>query len=150
VENGRLTLRIKSGRGGASISRRKLAAQSPVIRRLNFHVGPSSKSDNTRATYIVSTRSEGCDGGSRALVCEVTEYDADILKPMIGLAVESGHEGRGGRHVGTLFTLERANTQALDRRARYNRDAQTRAGIRKLRRMTTPKSSERPARNGSQ
>ena len=63
------------------------------------------------------------------MVCEVTEYDADILKPMIGLAVESGHEGRGGRHVGTLFTLERANTQALDRRARYNRDAQTRAAI---------------------
>jgi hypothetical protein len=62
------------------------------------------------------------------MVCEVSEYGADVLEPMIGLAVEIGHERRGGRHVGTRFALERANTQAMDRCARYNRNAQTLRG----------------------
>ncbi len=40
-----------------------------------------------------------------SLLCEVTEYDPEILEPLIGLAVEIAREGREGRHVGTLFTL---------------------------------------------
>jgi len=41
-----------------------------------------------------------------SLLCEVTEYDPEILEPLIGLAVEiCAREGREGRHVGTLFTL---------------------------------------------
>ena len=39
------------------------------------------------------------------ILCEVTEYDPDVLEPMIGLAVEIAREGRGGRRIGTLFTL---------------------------------------------
>jgi diadenylate cyclase len=37
-----------------------------------------------------------------SILCEVTEYDPDVLEPMIGLAVEIAREGR---RVGTLFTL---------------------------------------------
>jgi DNA integrity scanning protein DisA with diadenylate cyclase activity len=40
-----------------------------------------------------------------SILCEVTEYDPDILDPLIGLAVEIAREGREGRSVGTLFTL---------------------------------------------
>src|SRR6202140_433664 len=40
-----------------------------------------------------------------SLLCEVTEYDADVLEPLIGLAVEIAREGREGRRIGTLFTL---------------------------------------------
>jgi len=39
------------------------------------------------------------------ILCQVTEYDPDILEPLIGLAVEIAREGREGRRVGTLFTL---------------------------------------------
>src|SRR6267154_3906637 len=42
---------------------------------------------------------------NESLLCEVTEYDPEILEPLIGLAVEIAREGREGRHVGTLFTL---------------------------------------------
>jgi hypothetical protein len=58
------------------------------------------------------------------MVCEVTGYDADVVKPPIGIAVEIGHEGRKGKDVGALFPLERANPQAVTRCARYNRTAQ--------------------------
>ncbi|MFY9842689.1 MAG: diadenylate cyclase [Terriglobales bacterium] len=40
-----------------------------------------------------------------SILCEVSEYDADVLEPLIGLAVEIAREGREGRRVGTLFTL---------------------------------------------
>src|SRR3984893_616886 len=40
-----------------------------------------------------------------SILCEVTEYDASVLEPLIGLAVEIAREGRGGKRVGPLFTL---------------------------------------------
>jgi diadenylate cyclase len=40
-----------------------------------------------------------------SILSEVTEYDPDVLEPLIGLAVEIAREGREGRRVGTLFTL---------------------------------------------
>ena len=39
------------------------------------------------------------------ILCQVTEYDPEILDSLIGLAVEIAREGREGRRVGTLFTL---------------------------------------------
>jgi len=39
-----------------------------------------------------------------SILCEVTEYDPDVLEPMIGLAIEIAREGREGRRAGTLFT----------------------------------------------
>jgi diadenylate cyclase len=40
-----------------------------------------------------------------SILCQVTEYDPDVLEALIELAVEIGREGREGRRVGTLFTL---------------------------------------------
>src|ERR1700678_1332280 len=40
-----------------------------------------------------------------SILCQVTEYDPDILDSLIGLAVEIAREGRVGRRVGTLFTI---------------------------------------------
>ncbi len=40
-----------------------------------------------------------------SILCEVTEYDPDVLEPLIDLAVEIAREGREGKRVGTLFTL---------------------------------------------
>src|SRR5712675_1180864 len=40
-----------------------------------------------------------------SILCEVTEYDPDVLEPLIELAVEIAREGREGRRIGTLFTL---------------------------------------------
>jgi len=40
-----------------------------------------------------------------SILCEVTEYDPDVLEPLIGLAVEIAREGREGRRIGTLFML---------------------------------------------
>lgn len=40
-----------------------------------------------------------------SILCQVTEYDPDILEPLIELAVEIAREGREGRRIGTLFTL---------------------------------------------
>ena len=40
-----------------------------------------------------------------SVLCQVTEYDPDVLESLIGLAVEIAREGREGRRVGTLFTL---------------------------------------------
>jgi diadenylate cyclase len=39
------------------------------------------------------------------ILCQVTEYDPEILESLIGLAVEIAREGREGRRVGTLFTF---------------------------------------------
>jgi diadenylate cyclase len=40
-----------------------------------------------------------------SILCKVTEYDPDVLEPLIGLAVEIAREGREGRRIGTLFML---------------------------------------------
>jgi DNA integrity scanning protein DisA with diadenylate cyclase activity len=40
-----------------------------------------------------------------SILCQVTEYDPEILEPLIGLAVEIAREGREGRRIGTLFML---------------------------------------------
>src|ERR1700678_4246752 len=40
-----------------------------------------------------------------SILCQVTEYDPDVLECLIGLAVEIAREGREGRRIGTLFTL---------------------------------------------
>ena len=40
-----------------------------------------------------------------SILCQVTEYDPDILESLIELAVEIAREGREGRRVGTLFML---------------------------------------------
>jgi len=40
-----------------------------------------------------------------SILCQVTDYDPDILSALIELAVEIAREGREGRRIGTLFTL---------------------------------------------
>ena len=40
-----------------------------------------------------------------SVLCQLTEYDPDVLESLIELAVEIAREGREGRRVGTLFTL---------------------------------------------
>jgi diadenylate cyclase len=40
-----------------------------------------------------------------SILCQVTEYDPDVLEPLLELAVEIAREGREGRRIGTLFTL---------------------------------------------
>jgi diadenylate cyclase len=40
-----------------------------------------------------------------SILCQVTEYDPDVIESLIELAVEIAREGREGRRVGTLFTL---------------------------------------------
>jgi diadenylate cyclase len=40
-----------------------------------------------------------------SILCQVTEYDAEVLESLIELAVEIAREGREGRRIGTLFTL---------------------------------------------
>jgi len=40
-----------------------------------------------------------------SILCQVTEYDPEILESLIELAVEIAREGREGRRIGTLFTL---------------------------------------------
>jgi diadenylate cyclase len=41
----------------------------------------------------------------KSLLCQVTEYDPDVLDSLIELAVEIAREGREGRRIGTLFML---------------------------------------------
>ena len=40
-----------------------------------------------------------------SILCQVTDYDSEILESLIGLAVEIAREGREGRRIGTLFTI---------------------------------------------
>ena len=40
-----------------------------------------------------------------SILCQMTQYDSDVLESLIELAVEIAREGREGRRVGTLFTL---------------------------------------------
>jgi diadenylate cyclase len=51
-----------------------------------------------------------------SILCQVTEYDPDVLEPLIGLAVEIAREGREGRRIGTLFTV--GDEQAVLARSR--------------------------------
>ncbi|HEY8671034.1 MAG TPA: diadenylate cyclase [Terriglobales bacterium] len=40
-----------------------------------------------------------------SILCQITEYDPEILDTLIELAVEIAREGREGRRIGTIFTL---------------------------------------------
>src|SRR5207237_6410999 len=40
-----------------------------------------------------------------SILCQVTEYDPDVLESRTGVAVEIARDGRDGRRVCTLFTL---------------------------------------------
>lgn len=40
-----------------------------------------------------------------SILCQVSEYDSEILESLIELAVEIAREGREGRRIGTLFTF---------------------------------------------
>lgn len=40
-----------------------------------------------------------------SILCQIAEYDSEILESLIELAVEIAREGREGRRIGTLFTL---------------------------------------------
>src|SRR5437660_6024057 len=40
-----------------------------------------------------------------SILCQITEYNPDVLESLIELAVEIAREGREGRRVGTLFML---------------------------------------------
>src|ERR1700726_1121044 len=40
-----------------------------------------------------------------SLLCQVTDYDPEIVESLIELSVEIAREGREGRRIGTLFTL---------------------------------------------
>ncbi|MEO8131177.1 MAG: diadenylate cyclase [Bryobacteraceae bacterium] len=40
-----------------------------------------------------------------SIVCQVPEYGAEVLEPLIELAVQIAREGREGRRIGTLFML---------------------------------------------
>ena len=40
-----------------------------------------------------------------SIICQVTEYDPEVLESLIELSVEIAREGREGRRIGTIFTL---------------------------------------------
>src|SRR6202008_901276 len=52
-----------------------------------------------------------------SILCQVTEYDPDVLESLIELAVEIAREGREGRRIGTLFTLGDENAVLARSRA---------------------------------
>src|SRR5215469_10250999 len=51
-----------------------------------------------------------------SILCQVTEYDPEVLDSLLELAVEIAREGREGRRIGTLFTL--GDEQAVLARSR--------------------------------
>src|SRR5215469_7124191 len=51
-----------------------------------------------------------------SILCQITDYDPEILESLIGLAVEIAREGREGRRIGTLFTI--GDEQAVLTRSR--------------------------------
>ena len=51
-----------------------------------------------------------------SILCQITEYDPEVLEALIELAVEIAREGREGRRIGTLFTL--GDEQAVLARSR--------------------------------
>lgn len=40
-----------------------------------------------------------------SILCQLPAYEADVLEPMIELAIQIAREGREGRRIGTMFTL---------------------------------------------
>src|ERR1700692_210491 len=52
-----------------------------------------------------------------SILCQVTEYDPDVLESLIEIAVEIAREGREGRRVVTLFTLGDENAVLARSRA---------------------------------
>ena len=40
-----------------------------------------------------------------SILCQITEFDPEVVDSLIQLAVEIAREGREGRRVGTLFML---------------------------------------------
>jgi len=80
-----------------------------------------------------------------SILCQVTEYDPEVLDSLIELAVEIAREGREGRRIGTLFTLgdeeavlARSRTLILDplmghpELSRHLRDLNLRGTIKEL------------------
>lgn len=51
-----------------------------------------------------------------SILCQVTDYDPEVVESLIELAVEIAREGREGRRIGTLFTL--GDEQAVLTRSR--------------------------------
>jgi len=51
-----------------------------------------------------------------SILCQVTEYDSEVIESLIELAVEIAREGREGRRIGTLFTV--GDEQAVLARSR--------------------------------
>lgn len=41
----------------------------------------------------------------QSILCQVAQYDSEVLESLVELAVEIAREGREGRRIGTLFTL---------------------------------------------
>lgn len=39
------------------------------------------------------------------ILCQIPDYDADAILPLLELAIEIAREGREGRRIGTLFTF---------------------------------------------
>jgi len=39
------------------------------------------------------------------ILCQIPDYDADTILPLLELAIEIAREGREGRRIGTLFTF---------------------------------------------
>src|SRR6266853_1032788 len=61
--------------------------------------------ESSRTPEASLSKTPGAGWMFDSILCEVTEYDPDVLECLIGLAVEIALEGREGRRVGTLFTL---------------------------------------------
>ena len=80
------------------------------MKLLNLHGGLSSNADGACGYVVGVWLKRGVRWGLESMLREVTENDAAGLESVLGLAVEIAHEGREGRHVSTLFTLEGANT----------------------------------------
>ena len=51
-----------------------------------------------------------------SILCQVSEYDSEVLELLIELAVEIAREGREGRRIGTIFML--GDEQAVLERSR--------------------------------
>src|SRR6202050_2658078 len=52
-----------------------------------------------------------------SILCQVADYDPEIVESLIELAVEIAREGREGRRIGTLFTLGDEQTVLAKSRA---------------------------------
>jgi len=79
-----------------------------------------------------------------SILCQVTQYDSDVLESLIELAVEIAREGREGRPVGTLFTLGDENALLARSRPLI---LDPLAGIRSLRATSRISICGEPSRN---